>query len=191
MKHRNKPQVIAIAAVSGGGKTTVVNALRDKLNDTKVLYFDEYEFADVPKNICQWVEDGADYNLWNLEPLIRDLQSLLSHSQEPLEYILLDYPFAYRHQELAKFIDHAIYIDTPLDIAQGRRLLRDFAAGEVAEDIRNDLRFYLEHGRQAYMEMITTIKPDSDYVVDGTLPVPAITELLVSRILQGGIPLDK
>ncbi|ASA21879.1 hypothetical protein [Paenibacillus donghaensis] len=186
MKHLNKPQVIAIAAVSGGGKTTVVNALRDKLNDTKVLYFDDYEFEDAPQDICQWVEDGADYNLWNLGPLIRDLQSLLSHSQEPLEYILLDYPFAYRHQERAKFIDHAIYIDTPLDIAQGRRLLRDFAAGEVAEDIRNDLKFYLERGRQAYLEMITTIKPDSDYVVDGTLPVPAITELLVSRILQGG-----
>ena len=39
-----RPIVIAVAAVSGGGKTTVVNELKRKLNLSQVIYFDDYDF---------------------------------------------------------------------------------------------------------------------------------------------------
>ncbi|MVQ36435.1 hypothetical protein GON05_17640 [Paenibacillus sp. MAH-34] len=66
-----KPYVISIAAVSGGGKTTVTNHLLGKLNNSKAFYFDEYDFKDCPEDICDWVSRSANYNEWNLAPLIK------------------------------------------------------------------------------------------------------------------------
>lgn len=57
---------------------------------------------------------AADYNKWNLQPPAEDLKGLFSGAECP-EFILLDYPFAYVHNELKSHIDYAIFIDTPLD----------------------------------------------------------------------------
>ncbi len=37
-------KIIAIGAVTAGGKTSVVKGLLDKLNNAKALYFDDYSF---------------------------------------------------------------------------------------------------------------------------------------------------
>ncbi len=37
-----KTKIITIAAVSGGGKTTVTEKLTEKLTNSKALYFDSY-----------------------------------------------------------------------------------------------------------------------------------------------------
>lgn len=84
---QKQPRVISIAAVSGGGKTTTTNQLLSKLDNTKALYFDDYEFED-PDDICEWVEKGADYNEWYLLPLIKDIQTLLK--DQSLNYIVLE-----------------------------------------------------------------------------------------------------
>ncbi|NYE04511.1 hypothetical protein F4694_001255 [Bacillus niacini] len=49
-----------------------------------------------------WVDNGGDPNKWDLTPLIKDLEALLS---EQLDYIDLDFPISYKHSELSKFID--------------------------------------------------------------------------------------
>lgn len=172
---KQKPRVISIAAVSGGGKTTTTNQLISKLDKTKALYFDDYDF-DGPDDICEWVEKGADYNEWNLLPLIKDIQLLLK--DRSLNYIVLDYPFAYLNNEMRNYIDMAIYIDTPLDIAMARRLLRNYKENPI-EDIHNDLTNYLVRGRAAYLEMEKTVKPSSDIVIEGYLD----TSIIVDRIL--------
>ncbi|WP_245808927.1 zeta toxin family protein [Shouchella patagoniensis] len=40
---KKKPLVIAIAAVSGGGKTPIAKKLTDRLTEAIVLHFDEYK----------------------------------------------------------------------------------------------------------------------------------------------------
>ncbi len=77
----------------------------------------------------------------NLTPLINDVQLLLSDNP-PLNFILLDYPFAYSHNEMNQFINFTIFIDTPLDIALARRILRDFIEDPI-ENVRNDVENYL------------------------------------------------
>lgn len=66
-------KVIAIAAVTAGGKTTTVNEIKKQLSNVQTLHFDDYVFEGEVDNFYQWVLDGADYNVWNLEPLAKDI----------------------------------------------------------------------------------------------------------------------
>lgn len=170
-------KVIAIAAVTAGGKTTTVNKLKECLNNARVLYFDEYSFEGEVEDYYQWVLDGADYNVWNLRPLENDILNIKENSV--CDYLILDYPFAYCNDLIKKYIDVAIFIDTPLDIALARRILRDMpdASGEV---IRNDLEMYLRYARLAFVQMQKDILPSSDYVIDGTMNVDSIVESIVN-----------
>lgn len=56
-------KVIAIAAVTAGGKTTIVNELKNQIANTKALYFDDYSFEVEVDNFYEWTKQGADYNV--------------------------------------------------------------------------------------------------------------------------------
>lgn len=176
MKKIKAPLVIAIASVSGGGKTTIVTQLTEQLQNSKALFFDDYDFEG-PDDDLEWVDHGANYDEWNLTPFIRDLEELLA---EPLDYILLDFPFAYQQSQTSKLIDLAVFIDTPLDIALTRRMTRDFKDSST-EEIMLYMEHYVAQGRRAYLVMLQTIKPNSDLVVDGTLSVADITNLIIEK----------
>lgn len=174
-----KPFVISIAAVSGGGKTTIVKQLNEKLHNSKALFFDTYDLEG-PENIISWVDNGANYDEWNLSPFLEELEILLS---ERLDFIILDYPFAYKHSLISRFIDLSVFIDTPLDVALVRRLTRDFH-GNTTQNIISDMDNYVSGGRRGYLEMLKTIKPDSDIIVDGTLPIFEIADIICERIIR-------
>ncbi|MBR6766661.1 MAG: hypothetical protein IKM02_01785 [Clostridia bacterium] len=157
-------KIIAIAAVTAGGKTTLVNEIKKRIPNTQSLHFDDYTFEGEVENFHQWVMEGADYNVWNLNPLKRDIDEI--RKQGGCDYLLLDYPFAYRHDALKEYIDCAIFVDTPLDIAMARRILRDMKDAS-ANEIRKDMEIYLKYARVAYMQMLKDILPSSDYVIDG------------------------
>ena len=158
-------KIIAFAAVTAGGKTTIVNEIKKKLKNAKSLHFDDYSFEGEVEDFYAWVMNGADYNIWNLSPLIKDILEIKNNKK--CDYLLLDYPFAYCHKELSKYIDCAIFIDTPLDIAMARRILRDMN-NATTEEIRYDMDMYLKYTRVAYIQMLKDILPSSDYVIDGT-----------------------
>lgn len=157
-------KIIAIAAVTAGGKTTIVNELKKQIPNTLSLHFDDYSFEGEVENFHDWVVNGADYNVWNLSPLKEDIDRI--RLQGNCDYLLLDYPFAYCHETLKEYIDCAIFIDTPLDIAMARRVLRDMKDAS-ADEIRKDMEIYLKFARVAYMQMLKDILPSSDYVIDG------------------------
>lgn len=174
-----KPLVISIASVSGGGKTTVVNALCSELASSKSLHFDDYDFEEYPENFYQWVTNGADYNAWNTEILANDIKHLLD--QKDIKYIFLDYPFAYKNDKIATYIDCSIFIDTPLDIAMARRIIRDMK-DEPMDLLKKDLNYYMNRGRIAYLEMLKTIKPNSDLIIDGSLSLEDIVFKIIKTI---------
>ena len=178
MKKAKHPLVIAVAAVSGGGNTTITTHLNEILQNSKTLYFDDYNFEG-PNSIIEWVANGSNYDDWNLAPLITDLESLLT---EPLDYIIMDFPFAYKHFKTSKLIDFTVFIDTPLDIAMARRVTRDFKNSSV-ENILLDMKSYISQGRQGYLEMLNTIKPNSDIIVDGTLSISEIVSIISQSII--------
>ncbi|MDX8046255.1 hypothetical protein SH601_09650 [Gracilibacillus sp. S3-1-1] len=177
MEKGKYPMVIAISAVSGGGKTTITSQLHAKLQKAKALYFDDYDFEG-PDDIIKWIDSGGNPDEWKLLPLIRDLDILRN---EPLDYILLDYPFAYKHSKISEFIDFTVFIDVPLDIAIVRRITRDFKNSSVKE-ILADMNNYVLRGRRGYLNMLQTIKPNSDIVVDGTLPILELVNIITRNV---------
>lgn len=174
-------KIIAIAAVTAGGKTTAVNEIKKKLPKTAVLHFDDYSFDGEVEDFYRWTLDGADYNIWDLRPLEKDIISIIN--DKSYKYLLLDYPFAYRNDTIKDYIDYAIFIDTPLDIAMARRVIRDFK-DSTAEEIRYDMEMYLKYARIAYIQMLKDILPSSDYVVDGTKELNSIVNEILKVIAE-------
>ena len=168
-----------MSGVTASGKTTIINELKKNIKSAKSLHFDDYDFEGEVEDFYQWVINGADYNVWNLEPLKEDILKFKRDNET--QYILLDYPFAYKNNLIKPFIDCAIFINTPLDIAMARRVLRDMHSS-TGDEIREDMSFYLKYARIAYEEMLNTILPNSDYVIDGSMQLAEIVKQIMDII---------
>ena len=81
------------------------------------------------------------------------------------------------------YLDCCIFIDTPLDIALARRVLRDMKEAS-ADDIRNEMDTYLNAARACYVQMLTDILPDSDHVIDGANELETIINETMEIILR-------
>lgn len=99
-------------------------------------------------------------------PLKTDIDKLIGKA----EYILLDYPFAYKNKLIGSYVDFAVYIDTPLDAAMARRIFRDLPDASGYK-IRKYIENYINYERPLYQYMINNIKPNSDIIADGMLNV--------------------
>ncbi|CUB59084.1 Uridine kinase [Bacillus subtilis] len=84
---------------------------------------------------------------------------------------------------MRQFIDVTIFIDTPLDIAMARRILRDYKEDTMSE-IHNDLKHYITYARKAYLEALHTVKPNSDIVLDGSLSVDEIINQIEEELYR-------
>lgn len=189
-----------ISSVSGGGKTAVTQKLVELLKDALTLCFDAHDKTNIhPENLEAWLIEGGDYNAWETPVLTRDLQALTSgyHLTSPLdgskvspaEYVVFDAPLGRAHRDTGRFIDLMVFIDTPLDVAMARRLLRDMAnaetnADEAVKRIGVELSSYLNGARQLYVEFQDRIKVQCDLVLDGCLSVDELAGEILARIPQ-------
>ena len=172
-------KIIAIAAVTAGGKTSAVKSLVEKIPNATSLHFDDYSFEGEVEDFYQWVKAGADDNVWNLTPLKNDIDKLISSNK--YDYLFLDYPFAYKNDMIKDYLDCAIFIDTPLDIALARRVLRDMKETS-SEEILCEMENYLKYERIAYLQMLKDIMPSSDYVIDGSKDLETIVEEIIDIV---------
>lgn len=177
-----RPFIIAINAISGGGKTTIVKELQRQLPKSKALFFDDrnYDSDSGVENICKWIEEGADVNRFNLNLLEEDIKKLI---KENLDYIIMDYPFGYRHKTISKYINYSIFIDTPLDIALARRIIRDYSSKTV-KNIFDDMKQYLLQGRNAYLYGLDETKEKADFVIDGSKSLENIVSEITEKLIQ-------
>lgn len=185
-----KPLVISISGLSGSGKTAVAHALKTRLANAAVISFDDYgERVYLDRDINEWSADSSD-NEWHTEPIAADVERLLL---EPLDYIILDYPFGYENRIVGQYINFAVYVDVPLDVALARRIIRDFTSREKNTNVADvkkvslvgldqELRFYLACSRSTYDRMPEIQKPTSDLVVDGTKSPEEISDEILVHI---------
>lgn len=88
---------------------------------------------------------------------------------------------AHRYGRMKEFIDLAVFIDTPLDIALAWRMKRDFNESPAAEIVAQ-MNYYASHTRRAYIKMLETIQPDSDFYVDRTLAVEVLANQIKEKV---------
>ncbi len=107
----------------------------------------------------------------------------------PTEYIVFDAPLGRAHCDTGRFIDFMVFIDTPLDVAMARRLLRAMTVAEAgAEDaikiIEVELSSYLGGARMLYVEFQDRIKRDCELIVDGCLTLDELAGAIHAKIPQ-------
>ncbi len=174
-------KIIAIGAITAGGKTTIVNAVKDRLPRTASLHFDDYSFEGEVEDFSKWLSEGADVNVWDLTPLKADIENIMQSGN--YDYLLLDYPFAYQHNMIRDYLDCCIFIDTPLDIALARRVIRDMKDAD-ADEIRNEMYSYLQFARIVYVQMQQEHLSSCDNVIDGAKELDDIINEIAEIILK-------
>ena len=174
-------KIIAIGAVTAGGKTTVVNAVKERIPGTASLHFDDYSFDGEVEDFSRWLSEGADVHVWDLSPLKADIDRLIQSGK--YDRLLLDYPFAYEHRMIKDYIDCCIFIDTPLDIALARRILRDNVQSS-ADEIRVEMDTYLKYARKAYILMQEEQVASADHIIDGAKSLDEIINEVTEIVLN-------
>ena len=101
--------------------------------------------------------------------------------------IILDFPFGRRHPRFADIIDLDVFIDTPLDVAMARRILRDCfgetrkSSEEALEDLRAELTHYLVKARFPFLDACKA-RDASDLILDGWSSLDDLKTEVLGRI---------
>jgi uridine kinase len=173
------PIVIGISGISGAGKSTLTKRLAETLQAT-FLFWDDYdEISQGPGDYVKWYETSKNCDDWVYDDLATTLEKLKEGQKVicpatkrelfPTDYILFDAPMGYCHRATGKYIDFLICLDTPLDIALARRLLRDYRTHPDPQKMLGELDYYLSDSRPLFI--MTTEEKVSDLIIDGSLPV--------------------
>jgi uridine kinase len=135
---------ICIAGTSGADKTTLTRALARRCRNALIVSFDDYAYA--PPSVLdsrRWIAEGADPAAWKVPKLTEDLLELrqgrpIRHSVTklvtiPTPIIVVEEPFGRSRPELRALIDFVAVLDTPLEVALARRLLRELRSSEKTQ----------------------------------------------------------
>lgn len=160
-------KIISISSISAGGATTITNEIARQLEKAKVLAFDQYRSSNGPSNIHTWIENGAHYSEWNIDAFV---QAVKQAQSESYQYLLLDYPFGYKHPGLRSLIDYSVFIDTPVDICLVRLLQRDYQ-NQSTQQIQEFLTHYQNDLRYAYIQLEQDLIQSCDLKLNGLRPM--------------------
>ena len=192
---------IAIAGHSGAGKSTVIEALVSRLGNANSLSLDAYESSSTYPPAAKWIKDGADPNEFQTPQFDADVLALKSgksiiHPETGREirpdcFLILEEPFGRGRDPLQNLIDFVVYIDTPLEVAYARKLLRksDFLPWEdnpsvFITNLRENLLWYLRVGRSFYSAVSSRVEKNCELIVDGTLSTEVIVEEIFKAVME-------
>ena len=194
----SKPNlVIGISAYSGGGKSAVADQLATILDKATVIHTDDYDvFSTLPNDYGQWLRNGAPQSAISRPLLAQHMASLragapITHPITrdiiyPTPFIVFDCPDG-RSPDFADSIDLMVFLDTSLDVAMARRILRDYFSGsqtltpEQSQALHADLKGYLGYARAAYLQMDIAVKPGCDLILDGTESINALAKEIATH----------
>jgi uridine kinase len=202
MSHR-VPLVIGIAGGSGSGKTTVAQAILNRVGPDRIAFLqhDSYykDLSSLPPT--QRAEINFDHpNSLETELLIKHIESLRdgrpveapiydfsahrrtgrTFTVEPRGVILVEGILIFAEAELRKLFDVKIFVDTDPDLRFIRRLQRDIAErGRTTETV---IRQYLGTVRPMHLEFVEPSKRYADVIIpEGGFNAAAL-DMVVARI---------
>jgi len=187
--------IVAIAGHSGAGKSTLIEKLSSLVGEVNALRIDDYESSSYYPPSVEWVESGANPNEFQTPQFFSDIFALkngksIFHpktNQEiaPARFLFIEEPFGRSREAIGALIDFLIYVDTPLEIALARKLLRTsnlISQGNSDITIEEHLLWYLRIGRIFYLAVERNARMNCDLVIDGTLSTNQMTDVIHKAI---------
>ncbi|MDQ1330729.1 MAG: hypothetical protein QG578_994 [Thermodesulfobacteriota bacterium] len=197
--------VIAVAAPIGGGKTALVKAIANRLDDSATIFFDHYEkITESPvQDLEKWIAKGASFDDFTVPGLADDLKKLkrgeslfnplTKTNTGPARYILFEMPLGKEQNETAGYIDLLIWIDIPPDIALAQKLKEftgDFLAGVIDPNpeklvawMDEYLDNYLKVVRKVLQIQQQKVSRNADIIIDGMMDIDAMALRATKEIL--------
>lgn len=203
MTNRETPLVIAIAGGSGSGKTTVANAILERVGADRIAYLphDAYyrDISDLP--LAQRREINFDHpNSLETELLIEHIQRLknwesiqlpiydfTTHTRtkqtklvEPQRVIIVEGILIFGEPALRNLFDVKIFVDTDADLRFIRRLQRDIT--ERGRTTENVIRQYTSTVRPMHLEFVEPSKRYADVIIPEGGLNPVAMEMVIARV---------
>src|SRR4030095_3294376 len=177
--------VIAINAVSGGGKTALATLLHQSLPNSALFCFDDFDPSNIYADAYfEWWTRGANLEEFDCPGMRAAVDEEIKSGKK--DYIVMDYPFGRDHSRFRDAIDLSVWLETPLDVAMARRILRDFmpqsglSALEQTNRLQEDLAHYLVKARHLYLDDRHT--HSADLVLDGWKPLAELRDSVLQAI---------
>lgn len=179
------PYVIAINAVSGGGKTALATLLHKSLTNSALFGFDDFDASNVyADDYFTWWARGGNIEEFDCPGMRAAVDDEIRRGRT--DYIVMDYPFGRDHSRFRDTIDLSVWLETPLDVAMARRILRDFmpqqglSAAEQMDRLQEDLSHYLIKARHVYLD--DRHRKTADLVLDGSKPLEELRDSILQAI---------
>jgi uridine kinase len=182
-----KPYVVAINAISGGGKTSLATLLHESLPDSSLFCFDDFDSTNVyPPDYHEWWAMGGNLEEFDCPGMRAAVDVEIRTGRK--RYIVMDYPFGRDHSRFRDVIDLSVWIETPLDVAMARRIRRDFvsqttlSAPELQDRLKTELDQYLGGGRPLYLD--DRHMKTADLVLDGSKSLQDLRDSILEALNQ-------
>ncbi len=199
------PIILGIAGGSGSGKTTVSQAILNKVGPDKIAYIphDAYykDLSGLPPNLK--AEVNFDHpNSLETELMVRHVQSLRdgaaiemphydfsTHSRTTKTIKILPHPviivegiLIFSDADLRKLFDIKIFVDTDADLRFIRRLKRDIEdRGRTPDSV---IKQYLNTVRPMHLEFVEPSKRYADLIIpEGGYNTTAL-EMVIARVQE-------
>ncbi len=212
MIERLRPVTIAVAGGTGSGKTTISNAILERVGshhiayiphdayykdlsgipmiDRKVINFDHPDALDTPlmtQHILA-LQNGQPVEIPVYDFTIHQRTQKTQHI-EPQPIILVEGILVLAELSLRPLFDVKIFVDTDADIRLIRRLSRDIAErGRTAESVINQ---YLSTVRPMHMEFVEPSKRYADVIIPeggfNTVAIDMVSDRISSLLVRSQI----
>ena len=162
-------KVLTISGVTAGGKSTLCHTLLELHPEAKCLSFDDYSIDALPNapTFDFFLQEPLlAINQYDLTALMRDFH--IFYGKVPL--ILVDFPFGRTHHILNEYINLAVYLQTPFDIALARYIKREYNEQSAPQTIFDWCQTYIEFVQPLISLHEKTVLPSCDLVLDGINP---------------------
>lgn len=203
-----EPLIIGIAGGSGSGKTTVVNTLVEKLNDSEVVVIQHDSYYRDRSHLLPIEREKINYDYpdaLETELLVRHLKDLIDNKQikkpiydflthtrkkeveivKPTKCIIVEGVLILAEKALRDLIDVKIFVDTGPDIRFIGRFQRDLI--ERARSIDSVIKQYLETVRPMHLEFVEPSKRYADIIIPESNNPAAMAMMMsmIERVVSG------
>ncbi|WP_239646805.1 adenylylsulfate kinase [Oenococcus oeni] len=170
-------KVIVISGLTAGGKTALIKALAQKLTNSKIISFDDYDIDQLPSAPSLSTPLSQTANQYDITEVVRAVKS----ARTKFDYVLVDFPFGNRHNSLASLINLTVYIKTPLDLLLARQILRDYSTSELT-DILDWLKTYIIIARSIFLANEQFVSSSADLILDGSSSLPLKVDSVLKKL---------